>query len=286
MQRKPRWPGAAAHGVALAGGRAVAQAVRRGAQVGAALGDPPVLLVQLAHPCGGSCRGCAAAGDVLGRRRGVDVGERSSVHRRDRPLPDVAGDVVQAEAVGRELAHRRRCRCEPCGLEVLPGEPAVPGVRHHLAARGEVVAPGEGRARPAHPGGVLPLRLVGQGLAGPLRRRPRRPRTRRARPGAGRARPGCCRALGCRQSAPGTHGPPAGPVVQAAPGRWWRRTPASRGRELLGRRRRSRPGPARSSATVTCPVAATNRRNSALVTGWSSTHMGPTSASWTGPSSG
>src|SRR5690349_10976375 len=77
---------------ALAGGGPEAQAVVRRAQVGAALDDP-------------------ARAALVGRRRRaarlLAVACREAVSR---PLPDVAGHVVQAVAVGREGTDWRRAR--------------------------------------------------------------------------------------------------------------------------------------------------------------------------------
>ena len=85
-----------------------------------------------------------------------------------RPLPDVAGHVVEPVAVRGESPHRRGTHIA-VGLEVLPRELALPRVRHHPPERGELVAPAEhGLIEPAA-GRVLPLRLGRQLLAGPLR---------------------------------------------------------------------------------------------------------------------
>src|SRR5215211_5260833 len=61
------------------------------------------------------------------------------------PLPDVARHVEQPVAVGRERPDRR-CPLELVGPQVLDGELALPGVRHHFALGREVVPPGVGRA--------------------------------------------------------------------------------------------------------------------------------------------
>src|SRR5205814_9451067 len=70
------------------------------------------------------------------------------------PLPDVAGHVVQAVAVGRERADRRR-PLEAVLLGVVVGEFSLPGVGHVLAAGLELVAPGVGLAFQAAAGGEL-----------------------------------------------------------------------------------------------------------------------------------
>src|SRR5215470_10759638 len=51
-----------------------------------------------------------------------------------RPLPGVADHIVEAVAVGRECAHRRRSR-EAVASEILPGEFALPIIRHVAAWR-------------------------------------------------------------------------------------------------------------------------------------------------------
>src|SRR5262249_57651921 len=90
---------------------------------------------------------------TLRRATGAAGPLREVVHR---PLPDVAGHVEQAEAVRREPLDRRRA-FEPVGAEVLPGELALPGVRHHASLRGELIAPRVGGALEAAAGGVLPF---------------------------------------------------------------------------------------------------------------------------------
>src|SRR3984957_17782254 len=143
--------GGGVDGLALAGGRAVAQAVVRSAEVRAALDDAARDV--RAGLVGGEAvfgRGDPrvprhTAGAVRGRR-GVEVAG---------PFPDVPGHVVEAEGVGREAADgggavaARR-------LQVLPGELALPGVGHRLFPRGGVVAPGVGGAVEAAAGGALP----------------------------------------------------------------------------------------------------------------------------------
>src|SRR6188508_3435114 len=85
-----------------------------------------------------------------------------------RPLPDVAGDVVEPVSVGWEAADRR-CSIEAIELEVLPRELALPAVRHRLALRKVVIAPGErGTLEPASRR-ELPFRLCRKLLARPTR---------------------------------------------------------------------------------------------------------------------
>src|SRR4029453_4837810 len=118
----------------------VPQAVARGAEVRAALHDPPrdVLAgpTRLVAPVGGRDAGIRdrSAAGVTGPLvvpGGIEVG---------RPLPDVAGHVVEAIAVRRERRDRRR-PLEAIFERVLPGELALPGVRHHPATRRELVPP-------------------------------------------------------------------------------------------------------------------------------------------------
>src|ERR1700678_2391827 len=127
--------------LALAGGRAVAQAVVGGAEVRSALDDAARdmragLVGDEAVFGRGDPRVPRHAAGVVSGRRGVVVAG---------PLPDVPGHVVEAEAVGREAPDgggavpARR-------LQVLPGEFALPGVGHRLVLRGGVIAPGGDRA--------------------------------------------------------------------------------------------------------------------------------------------
>ena len=203
-----------------------------------------------------------------------------------RPLPDVAGHVEQAVAVGREGLDRRGALV-PIGPQVLPRELALPGVGHHPALGRELVAPGvDGAVQPAA-GGELPLGFGRQRLAGPRGVRRRRPRRRRASPGW-RSRP--VRSLpgpsGWRHWAPGHPVPPVPVVVQVDRAARSGGRPASRAPAARGRRRDSRPASSARSATVTWPVAFTKRRNSATVTGCSSIQKPSTATSWTGRSSG
>src|SRR5262249_30713166 len=84
------------------------------------------------------------------------------------PLPDVAGHVVQAVAVGREGLHRRGALVTVPG-GVLPGELPLPAVALRFRLRESLVAPDVGPAVQAAAGGELPLRLGGQPLPRPLR---------------------------------------------------------------------------------------------------------------------
>src|SRR4051794_22805252 len=135
--------------LALACGGSEAQAVVRRAQVRAALDDPA------RYPLVG--RRPAARLFALARREGVA-----------RPLPDVAGHVIQAVAVGWEGTDRRRAGVA-VEHEILPGELALPAVGQHLPARRELVTPCEGLAVEPPARGVLPLGLGRQRLARPRR---------------------------------------------------------------------------------------------------------------------
>ena len=158
MQRKPRWRRRGVDRLRLARRGPVAEAVVRRAEVRAALDH--------------------LARDVLARLAGVVA----LLGRRD---ARVGRDAARARDARRDGAGRtsrsstpRRCRsCRTgrsrsagscptgevplvaVGLQVLPGELALPGVRHRLAVRDELVAPGEDRALEAAARGELPLRL-------------------------------------------------------------------------------------------------------------------------------
>src|SRR4051812_8437943 len=82
------------------------------------------------------------------------------------PLPDVAGHVVQAIAVGWEGADRRSPR-ETVRRGVLPRELAVPPVGQPAAIGPDLVPPRVPRPVETTPGCVLPLRLGRQVLPGP-----------------------------------------------------------------------------------------------------------------------
>src|SRR5207249_671224 len=107
----------------------------------------------------------ARAGRVAARARGIDV--KAGLIPVVAPLPDVAGHVVQAEAVGRVGADRGGAGVAVVG-GVAAGEGALEGVGHPLAAGSGLVAPVVGLAVEPAAGGVLPLRLGRQALAGPL----------------------------------------------------------------------------------------------------------------------
>src|SRR5262245_37202231 len=113
-----------------AGGRSISMAVVRSAQVRAALDDHPrELLTRLAGVVA-PLRRCDPRVDPRPGRTTAGVDLRFRVSRRVEvggPFPDVAGDVVQAVAVGREGAHRRRA-LELVQQQVLPGELALPRV--------------------------------------------------------------------------------------------------------------------------------------------------------------
>ncbi len=99
----------------------------------------------------------------------VGVARREEVAR---PLPHVAGHVVQPVAVGGEGADRRRALVA-VGQEVLPGELALPRIRRHASFGRELVAPREDGALQPTARGELPLCLGRQRLSGPSRIRVR-----------------------------------------------------------------------------------------------------------------
>ena len=195
----------------------------------------------------------------------LDLGVRGRVEVA-RPLPDVAGHVEQAVAVGRERLDRRRALVA-VGQQVLPRELALPGVGHHPALGRELVAPGVDRAVEAAARGELPLGLGRQRLAGPggvggrvlpgdvghgvaLAAR------RRSLPGPS----------GWRHWAPGRPVPPVAVVVEVDGAARSGGTRASPGPAARGRASGYSAGSSARSATVTWPVAFTKRRNSATVT--------------------
>src|SRR5664279_2687904 len=83
-----------------------------------------------------------------------------------RPLPDVAGHVVEAVAVGLERVHRTGA-VVTVAPRVLVREPSLSDVHAMLAARLELITPR--KSRPAQPAtrGELPLGLGRESLAGP-----------------------------------------------------------------------------------------------------------------------
>src|SRR6476646_4363772 len=149
----------------LASGGAVAEAVVRRAEVRAALD----------HLARDVLSGLAGVEALLGRRD--PRVRRDAAWARDlvrvaggkpvgRPLPDVAGDVVEAVAVRGKAADGRGALVA-VELQVLPGELALPGVRHRLAVREVLVAPREYRSLETAAGGELPLGFGGQVLPRP-----------------------------------------------------------------------------------------------------------------------
>src|SRR5258708_2320361 len=84
-----------------------------------------------------------------------------------RPFPDIADHVMQPVAVGRECGDGRRA-LEPVGREVLVREITLPGVRHMLATRHLLVAPGEFCAVTSAACSEFPLSLGRQFLPGPF----------------------------------------------------------------------------------------------------------------------
>ena len=148
-----------------AGGGAVALAVAVGAQVRAALdhlaGDAEL---RLGRVVAALHRRPRPFGRDAARRLGVlGVSRRPPVRR---PLPHVAGHVVQAVAVGGVRADRRG---RAVAVVVTPREVAVPVVRQPLARSLGFVAPHERRAVESAARSPLPLRLGRQRLARPRR---------------------------------------------------------------------------------------------------------------------
>ena len=138
----------------------VAQAVLGGAQVRAALQHP----ARDARARLGGCRGeqVLARADVDRHLAGHLVPRGVEVRR---PLPHVARDVVEPEAVGRERHDGRRA--DPArGTRVLVGEVPLPLVHHEASAGSLLVAPGEAGAVEAAARRVFELGLGGQ-AAGP-----------------------------------------------------------------------------------------------------------------------
>jgi hypothetical protein len=200
-----------------------------------------------------------------------------------RPLPHVADHVDQTEAIAWERSDRRGA--DPTvGTSVLVREPPLPGVRHQLPGRLDLLAPGV-RGSAAGSRRVLPLGLVREATTRPCRVR------LSVRIGdlyhrvVGLVTDIGVRPNGCRQLAPIDQRHhrrqslrSTGPDVAAntrAPGS---RSSAAKSGNSAGSSGRS--------ATVTYPVSATNCENCPLVTGCCSIAKGSTYRSWIGPSSG
>src|SRR5436309_9866066 len=84
-----------------------------------------------------------------------------------RPLPDIADHVVQAVAVSWECGDRG-CALEAVRAKILAREFALPGIRHMLALRHELIAPGKLGAVKPTACGEFPFGLGRQVLAGPF----------------------------------------------------------------------------------------------------------------------
>ena len=233
--RKPMLPAVAVRGVGAACRHPVAPAVRRVAQVRAA-----------AHDAVRARRGSGrvACGGLAVVRRVEPVGA---------PLPHVAGDVVEAEAVRRvgvDRAPSPRSRRRRCCAGTCPGRRSS-GARRPARAR----RPTGTRCRAATAGRALPLGLGRAGGARPRAVRHARRATRRARPDGRRGR----RASdwgpsGWRQSAPSTcrhHGAAATARV---------------GGKSSGSRPPNTNDQPKRSASVRWPVASTNAAKWSLVT--------------------
>ena len=184
----------------------------------------------------------------------------------------------------------RRARFGPSrrAEQVLPGESALPGVGHHAVARTELVAPRVDRAVEPASGGVLPLGLSRQVLAGPEGVGDRRH--------AGDVRHGMALAPVKRAFRPLRMAPlrarlPGPPVLAQSgsgrPARPWGGTPAIRAGADRGRRPGSRPDPGVARPRSRSPVAFTIPSElEASVTGWTSSQNPSTATRRTGRSSG
>ena len=192
--------GGAAHLVPLPRGRPVATAVRRRAQVRAALHDP---LRVLARRRPGRRR--AAAGVARRRRRLANLVARQVIQapRRARPLPHVADHVLQPEAVGRERPHRRGpVEAERVGTRQGKSPWKVLACNAPPAGTAHPRRTSRRRARRAQ---HAPTRPPSPGACRPTRRTPEHPRSRRGRPGGRPAPPGRCPARsGAASRRPGT----------------------------------------------------------------------------------
>ena len=171
-QRKPMWHVDVSTVSRLAGGRPVAQAVVRRAQVRAALD----------HRRGIRARRPMLPGAARVRGHAARVRRLVGVRREavGRPLPDVAGHVVEAVAVGRERPDRRGALVAVRAAGSATGtRPARCWPSCRPFGR-ELVAPGEDRRRRARRAPRTPTRPRSAAPCRPRRRRPRRPRRRRA----------------------------------------------------------------------------------------------------------
>src|SRR5215510_2417517 len=131
-----------------AGGRPIAMAVVRSAQVRAALDNHPrEVLPGTAHVVTGVRRRHTRV-EPRPARAAAGVHDRLRMPRRieiARPFPDVAGDVMQAVTVWREGPDGGRALVL-VEQQVLPRELALPRVRKLATLRGELVAPRVGGA--------------------------------------------------------------------------------------------------------------------------------------------
>ena len=166
-QRKPTWLVDVSIGSGMSRRWTVATAIVRRAEMRAALQhfawNPDLRLAGIEtfrfRPAARVLRDAAGFRSVGRMPRRPEVG---------RPLPHIADHVVKAVAIRRVTFDRRSPR-PPVSLGVLERELALPGVRHMLALRRQLVAPGEFRAFPAPPRRELPFRLGRQLLPRPMR---------------------------------------------------------------------------------------------------------------------
>ena len=183
-----------------------------------------------------------------------------------RPLPDVAGHVVQAVAVGRVGARRAQVPLEAVGGEVPPGERALPGVG--LCMPPGVSSSPQANSAPSSPPRAANSHSASVGSALPAqRRRPRRPRRRPAPPGGPRGPsmllPG---PSGWRQQAPGVQVPPVAIVAGVHRPVGHAEHQRARPQHRRGRRRDRSPGPAAARRRSRSPSPRRSAANSALVT--------------------
>ena len=202
MQRKPMCAVEVSTICGLPGGRSVAQAVVRRAEVRASLDHAPwdrarravrARSLSSGESTRGLLRDAAGVLGLVGMTRRVEVG---------RPLPDVAGHVVEPVAVGREAARPVRCprsrRAPGSARGTRPARCSPSSCRSGCARLPRRRRRPRGRRAPRTP---TPPRS--EAPCRPRRRRRPRPRRRRARPGGARGRRSSCPALRGAQSRPG-----------------------------------------------------------------------------------
>jgi len=153
-----------------AGGRPVASAVARGAEERAPLYNAPRHVAVLAGEIdAGLLAGTAGVGGgAAGRFFGVSKESGMGLVPVIGPFPYVADDVEQAVAVWVEDANGGAALVA-IQERVVVRKVTLEGVGHGLAARMQLMAPGELRPFQAAPGRPLPLGLARQALTDPGR---------------------------------------------------------------------------------------------------------------------